>query len=117
ALDHHSLLLRRHDHEGNRRDARSERVARQPDAFEHRGQAAIPACQTPTGIQQLTELGLQLKQFPEMAARPLRQINSRLLSLSFPAIMPMVKRSDVEGASPAECTEATFGGEHALPFR
>ena len=36
AAHHHPLLLRRHDDEGDRRHARPERVARQPDALQHR---------------------------------------------------------------------------------
>ena len=50
---HHPLLLRRHDDEGDRRDARPERIARQPDALQHRRSPAGPARPAPAGIQQL----------------------------------------------------------------
>ena len=43
AAHHHPLLLRRHDDEGDRRHARPERVARQPDALQHRRPAAAAA--------------------------------------------------------------------------
>ena len=54
AADHHSLLLRRTDDEGDRRHARSQRKPRQPDAQQHRAAAAEPTRQTPTRIRHLT---------------------------------------------------------------
>ena len=50
-LHHHPLLLRGHDDEGDRRHARPERVARQPDAFEHRGSVAAAAGGAAAGVQ------------------------------------------------------------------
>ena len=57
AAHHHPLLLRRHDDEGDRRDARPERVARQPDALQHRRPAAGPALQAAAGVQRITVAG------------------------------------------------------------
>src|SRR5207249_1840797 len=51
------LLLRGDDDEGDRGDAQPERVARQPDAFEHRRPAASPSRQAQGRVQrELTEL-------------------------------------------------------------
>src|SRR5262249_37239525 len=53
ATHHHPLLLRRHDDEGDRRDARPERITRQPDALQHRGPVAAATGQAADRVQQL----------------------------------------------------------------
>ena len=53
-LDHHSLLLRRIDDEGNRCDVGSFRITRQPNAHVDRQPTAIAASPAPSGIRSLT---------------------------------------------------------------
>ena len=70
APHHHPLLLRGHDDEGDRRHARSERIARQPDAFQHRIAIAKPASQAPARIQQLS--GCSISEIINAGAWPRR---------------------------------------------
>ena len=58
AAHHHPLLLRRNDDEGDRRHARPERVARLPDALDHRGPTPGAALQAPARVRHLSEIGL-----------------------------------------------------------